>query len=161
MIGRNKSINYFREKRQLELKINQDTAQTILNNISLTRDLSKLICALLYWCEGSKQNLVKFTTSDPNLAKTFLKHLRMGFDVDEDKFRALMHLHQYHNEATQKELWHKVTGIPTSQFNKTYWKANTSKNIHLGYPGCLAITYLNAKIAKEILAIYTEFAKVF
>ncbi len=158
VLGQQNSIAYFRLKRAIESIKNKRLARDTIKSIETSKNFSKLICSILYWCEGSKQNLVRFTSSDPVLAQTFLKHLRNGFDIDEGKFRALMHLHQYHNELKQKNFWHQATNIPLNQFNRTFWKTNTGKNNRPNYPGCLAITYLNAKISKEIKEIYTEFS---
>lgn len=137
----------------------QNLANKTLKNIAFSRELSKLICALLYWCEGNKDKftVVKFTNSDPNLIIVFLRLLRDGFEIDESKFRILMHLHGYHNEQKQKFFWHKITKIPLSQFHKTYLKPNTGKRNHKDYPGCIALSYYDAKVAKELRAIYNSF----
>lgn len=68
-----------------------------------------------------------------------------------------MHLHQYHDEIKQKSFWQNITKIPINQFNRTYWKPHTGKNSRPDYPGCLAVTYLDAKVAKQIAAIYNTF----
>ncbi|MDP1723037.1 MAG: helix-turn-helix domain-containing protein [Candidatus Gottesmanbacteria bacterium] len=133
-------------------------ASCSLNKIPSSKELSQLFCSLLYWCEGSKnQNSLKFTNSDPQLIKLFLKFLRAGYTLEEKKFRALMHLHQYHNETKQRLFWQKITGIPKAQFNRSYMKPNTGKNMHKNYPGCLAITYYDSKVAKELTSLYNSF----
>lgn len=155
--GRLKSVAFFKKKSIKELHENKMLARNIIRSIKISKNLSKIVCSLLYWCEGSKSNLVKFTSSDPILMKAFLDHLRRGFEIDERKFRALMHLHQYHDETKQRRFWQQVTNIPTKQFNRTFWKSNSGKNVHPDYPGCLAVTYLSAKVAREIGAIYNVF----
>lgn len=133
-------------------------ARYSLNKVPSSKELSQLFCALLFWCEGSKSNnSLKFTNSDPQLIKLFLKLLRVGYTLDEKKFRALMHLHAYHNETKQRRFWQKITGIPKGQFNRSYMKPNTGKNKRKNYPGCLAITYYDSKVAKELSALYNSF----
>lgn len=133
-------------------------ARFSLNKIPSSKELSKLFCALLFWCEGSKSNnSLKFTNSDPQLIKLFLKLLRAGYTIDEKKFRALMHLHQYHNETRQRHFWQEITGIPKEQFNRSYMKPNTGKNKRKNYPGCLAIAYYDSKVAKELASLYNSF----
>lgn len=161
ILGQYKSRLVFAQKREQQDKKRQKLVEQILSKIELSQELCKLCCALLYWCEGNKgrDTLVRFTNSDPFLIKTFLSLLRKGFNIDESKFRALIHLHQYHNEQKQKVFWHGITEIPLSQFSRTYWKPNTGKRKHDNYPGCIAISYYDAKIAKELTAIYNTFVQ--
>ncbi len=139
-------------------EINQFYKELVLKDlykIRPTKGIYKLICSLLFWCEGSKNfSHVRFTNSDPTLIKLFLFTFRRGFNIDESKLRILMHLHDYHDENIQKEFWSKTTEIPLSQFLKTYHKPHTGKNIHENYPGCIALYYYGSKVAKELQAIY-------
>ena len=133
-------------------------AQNEISNIPISRELFKLYSALLWWCEGNKETTyIRFTNSDPTMIQNFLYVLRSGFDLDESKFRGLMHLHQYHNEKIQQEYWSNITNIPLRQFNSSFIKVNTGKRKKQNYPGCIAICYYDAKIAKELEAIYNAF----
>lgn len=147
------------EQRQIKQNLRFKQVNQLLSNIKITKDLAKLCCSLLYWCEGNKDNdtSLRFTNSDPKLIRTYLSLLRLGFNITESKFRVLMHLHQYHNEERQKDFWFKTTNIPNNQFNKTYLKPNTGTRKHDNYPGCIAISYYDAEVAKEIMAIYNAF----
>ncbi|MBI3985013.1 MAG: hypothetical protein HY344_03690 [Candidatus Levybacteria bacterium] len=145
----------FREE-QKELAFGK--AYDEIKNIPISRELFKLYSALLWWCEGNKEtSYIRFTNSDPTMIQNFLYVLRSGFNLDESKFRGLLHLHQYHDEKTQQEYWSNITNIPLRQFNSSFRKANTGKRKKLGYPGCIAICYYDAKIAKELEAIYNAF----
>lgn len=93
------------------------------------------------------------------MVKTFLKLLRSTFILDEKKFRALVHIHEYHNEKEIKAFWSKVTGIPLTQFNKSYLKTHTKKIIRKNYKGTISIRYYDYKIALELSFIYNIFAK--
>jgi len=44
-----------------------------------------------------------------------------------------------------------------SQFQKSFQKQNSGKRKHEDYQGCIAVTYYDAKIAKELEAIYNAF----
>lgn len=147
-----------RSKDQERLKLTKD----LLSNIELTKEHLKLLCSLIYWCEGYKKDdtYIRFINSDPSLIKVFLHLLRNSFEVDESKFRIGMHLHEYHNEKRQKEFWSEITNIPTTQFNKTYLKPHTGKRIRESYPGCISLSYYNANIAREIQAIYNAYASL-
>jgi transcriptional regulator with XRE-family HTH domain len=113
----------------------------------------KVICALMYWCEGAKDYSygVGFTNSDPRLVCTFLYLLRRSFSIDEKKFRPCVHLHQYHNQRKQIQFWSQATNIPEEQFIKLFLKKNTGKRVRKNYQGCIAIRYHNADTAKQLL----------
>lgn len=70
-----------------------------------------------------------------------------------------MHLHEYHIEKKQKNFWEKVTEIPAKQFHRSYLKPNTGKRKRLNYPGCVTVTYYNARVAKELATIYNAFVQ--
>jgi hypothetical protein len=118
----------------------------------------RIFCALLYWCEGSKHKRVgsvSFMNSDPKMIKYFLYTLRKSFNLDEKKFRGLIHLHEYHDPQKQLDFWSKITKIPKKQFNNPYLKSHTGKNKRSNYPGCLSIRYYDNKIYKELIFIIT------
>ncbi len=125
-----------------------------LNKVELTQEVSRLICAMMFWCEGAKDStMIDFINSDPKLIQTFVRLFRNAFKVDESKFRILMHLHEYHDEPRQKAFWSKVTSIPPSQFCKTYIKPHTGKTQRVNYPGCIHVRYYDAHIAKQLLTL--------
>lgn len=159
ILGQYKSIQIARKRRMLQQLILTNEANELLSRILITPEIHKLCCALIFWCEGAKDSrLVKFTNSDPSLIKLFLDLLRIGFNINESKLRILMHLHEYHIEEKQKIFWKKITEIPFSQFHRSYLKPNTGKRKRLNYPGCVSVSYYDAKVAKELATIYNAFA---
>jgi len=122
----------------------------------------KVECALLYWCEGTKyqdNTSVSFINADPEMIRYFLHVFRRSFRPDEKKFRALVHLHEYHNIEKQLRFWSKVTGIPRNQFNKSYLKEHTGKNKKDNYPGCISIRYSDVKIYRELIFMINKIVK--
>lgn len=160
IIGQYKSQQIKRRKRKkLQSQYRRKTLKE-LSVIKFSREFYKLTSALLFWCEGAKnQSCVEFINSDPLMIETFLRLLRFAFELDERKFRILMHLHEYHQEEKQKEFWSKITKIPENQFTKTYWKPHTKKRKRENYPGCIRISYYDAHIARQLYAWYNNFAK--
>ena len=159
--GREKGLQIMKAKRELEKSNMDKEAQILLKSINFKDEkLAKLIAALVFWCEGGKRTLscLYFTNSDSKLIKLFLKCLRLGFKIDEKKFRCLMHLHNYHNEKTQLEYWSKATGIPKNQFTKTFLKKHTEIRKRKNYQGCLSVRYYNARVARTLDAIYHAIA---
>ncbi|MBU1083026.1 helix-turn-helix domain-containing protein [Patescibacteria group bacterium] len=149
----NAEREYFFRKAAKLLDKNLDT---------ISKDEAKLYTALLYWCEGTKStdNLIKFANSDPKLVKFFLTVFRRGFDLQLKKFRAMMHLHEYHIENRQIKFWAKITGIPTKQFYRSYQKPHTGKRIKPDYPGCITINYYDKIVAREIFGLIKAFGQI-
>ncbi len=161
-IGRNKANNTRHLKKIELIKNSKIWAQKVLKSTPLTSNLAQIYCSLLYWAEGGKftVNRLEFTNSDPTMISTFLKLLRIGFKIDEDKLRVNIHIHEYHNDLKQKSFWSKTSGIPLHKFNKSYLKPHTKKVIRKNYQGCARICYHSGEVAKKIRALYLEFSKI-
>lgn len=160
VLGQYKSVLLKRKLKDLRRQADETKAHEIVKNLSLSKEHIKLCCALMWWCEGNKNSsFLRFTSSDVTLIRNYLSLLRKGFILDESKFRVLVHLHAYHNDYKQKMFWSQVTQIPLSQFNKSFQKINTGKRTRENYPGCIALTYYDVRIAKELEALYNEFTK--
>jgi|WetSurMetagenome_2_1015567.scaffolds.fasta_scaffold58930_3 hypothetical protein len=160
VLGQYKSSVVIREKtRQRKLQINEE-AVALLKRIKPNAELDALLCSILYWAEGSKHcSLVSFTNSDPEMISIFLKLFRSAFELDESKFRCLVHIHEYHNDEEEKLYWSNITAIPVSQFNKSYHKPHTGKRKKLDYHGTISIRYYDSRIAVKINSLYNMFAK--
>lgn len=158
ILGQYKTVLLKREQKLLSEKKYYEEALKLLQNLQLSKEIIKLTCALLWWCEGNKNSsFVRFTNSDSTLITNFIFLLRNGFDIDESKFRVLIHIHKYHNDDEQKIYWSEITGIPIAQFHKSYQKMNTGIRSKENYQGCIALTYYDVRIAKELEAIYNAF----
>ncbi len=129
-------------------------ARDLLSDFSINKNIAFLVASLSYECEGGKSNfgVMEFTNSDPVLIKIFLHTLRKSFTLDESKFRVVMHLHGYHDEAKEKSFWSKVTAVPEIQFTKTFNKKESAINIKEGYRGCVQIKYFDVRIKRTLLA---------
>jgi len=156
--GRQRGIESSRTKKRVEENMTLISVRSALGALSFDPLQSKAVCALLYGCEGSKveSGRVVFVNSDPQLVRFFLRFFRQAFLVDEKKFRALVHIHGYHDEKKQVRFWSGVTGIPESQFTQSYRKKNGGKNIREGYQGCVSVRYNDVKVQREILLLYKE-----
>ncbi len=147
--------NVIRNQRTTKEITAKEDARTMLFGKSFDNTTIKVICALLYACEGKKSPYsgVSFANSDPHLMKLFLHTLRSSFCLDERKFRVQIHVHSYHNKNVQILFWSKVTGVPMSQFIKPYEKKNSGSNKKEGYPGCANVRYHDVTISRELRAI--------
>ncbi|NCO23178.1 response regulator transcription factor [Candidatus Kuenenbacteria bacterium] len=156
-----KSSLSWQKKRAESKKQFKVLALKTINKIKKDPNHLKIYCALLYWCEGGKNDkeAVRFINSDPALIKTFIGLFRKVFQVDEKKFCILLHVHEYHDEEKQKNFWSSLTKIPKKQFFKVFYKQHTKKRIREGYPGCVAIYYYNIKIARELRMLSKVFSE--
>jgi len=159
ILGQYKSIQIARNKRQARQKIIDSTTRRIVSKIPKSKNVFKMIASILFWTEGGKStdNYVYFMNSDPKMVALFVYLLRNSFTLDESKFRAMMHVHEYHNEKFQLNFWSKITNIPTNKFSKSYLKPHTNKRIRVGYQGCIRIRYYDTKIALELRSLYNTF----
>lgn len=150
--GRLRSIETAKKKQKIILD-DIDQNCTVLKNKNYSKDEYKLFLALLYWGEGAKTgNRLVFINSDSEMIRTYLWLFRNSFVVNEDKFRARIHLHNYHNQTEMINFWSKVTAIPKTNFS-VYNKPNTGINKKPGYKGCLSIQYGDSRIRKEVFLI--------
>ncbi len=160
IVGRKKAIITIKKKKKEELlEINNNC--NVLRDKKYDRDDYKLFLALLYWGEGVKtKNDFSFINSDTNMIKVFLFLLRNSFLINESKFRARLHLHDYHNKNDMINFWSKITGIGKNKFS-IYNKPHTGINKKPNYKGCLSVRYKDSKIFKEVFVIVERIVKKF
>jgi len=154
------SLTWQKKRAVVRQKLEKKTLEA-LRGVKIDKRQNKIYCGLLFWCKGAKETKygLRFINSDPELIQTFLGLLRKAFDIDENKFRICLHLHQYHDDKKQKRYWSEIAKIPEGQFIKIYRKPNTGKRLRKDYPGCASIYYYDVKVARELCAIYKVFAK--
>ncbi len=157
-LGRVRASETKRKKRERFEKLLREKALKLITSTDITKNHLRLFCALLFWCEGTKDTRggIYFSNSDPSLVGTFLKLLRSSFNIQEEKLRVSLHLHEYHSPQKQILFWSKITGIPTSQFIKPYQKPHTGKRVKKDYPGCVSIRYFDSLLARELSALAQE-----
>lgn len=161
IFGQYKASQTWKKKRQQAINQQNQKVLTPLSKIKFDSGIYKLLCSFLFWTEGGKStdSYVYFINSEPKMVTTFLRLLRLSFPIQEEKLRALVHIHEYHNEPKIKEFWSKITKIPLSQFTKSYNKPNTKKRIRPGYKGSIRIRYYDSKIALELRSFYNMFVE--
>ena len=129
--------------------------RTLVNKKST---FAKLICGLLYLCEGAKYPSSKqmiFGSTDPRMIKTFLCLLRNNFPIDEKRIRCRI-MHRYDQDDKQlNRYWAHVTQIPLSQFYKHYRDKRTKGSITKkpDYKGVCAVQYNSVDLQYELQLI--------
>ena len=114
----------FNENKKRQLVI--DLAKKDFTNISF--DQLKLIGIILYLGEGAKtrRGIVAVANSDPSVIKIMVRFLKEVCCVPENKLRGHIHTFLHADIDKTEKYWSKVTGIPRSQFYKTYAKPSSA-----------------------------------
>ena len=114
---------------------------------------SVLIAAVIYWCEGAKKDF-SFINSDPMLVATFLRSLRRGFNLSNDRFTISLRIYEDLDKDKSVKFWSKVTGIHLDK--KISVKIlKGSKHGKLKHGMCRVRIKKGNLIQKEIFAITT------
>ncbi|MBU6231138.1 MAG: hypothetical protein KGI45_03950 [Patescibacteria group bacterium] len=129
-------------------------ALRLLNTLQDANRIRLIILAMIYQCEGSKNDIVvRFTNSDPSMIRLFVTMFRSVFKIDETKLKIRMHIHDYHDEKELKEFWSTTSMIPIERFSKSFRKFSNHTYEKIGYKGCVHVSYHDAHIARIILAV--------
>lgn len=81
----------------------------------------------LYWGEGGKtQGTARIANSDPAVIKTMMNFFRNVCNIHEERFRAHIHTFAHCDTIQAEHYWSKVSGIPLTQFYKTYQKQSSA-----------------------------------
>lgn len=159
------------DARKRALKTNENKRSEILKSINInctalknpkkhSKDLLKIYLSLLFWGEGSKkERRLTFTNSDPKMIVSYLYLLRKSFNIDESKFRAVIHLHPYHNYGEMLKFWVDVTKIKNSNIT-IYKKKNSGIRKSKNYKGCISVRYYDVNILDELFIIIERFKKL-
>jgi transcriptional regulator with XRE-family HTH domain len=98
-----------------------------------------ILGSMAYWAEGSKtkDSIVKFTNTEPELILLVLRWLKEICGVPEYKLRFHIRIHPGEDSSTVERFWSDLTRIPKSQFYRTTLKLSgsggrTSKKLRYG-----------------------------
>ena len=119
----------------------------------LTQEELWLAGVMLYWAEGSKKQNVTFSNSDASAVCLMMKWFREICHVPEGRFRLRLHLHSGQDEASMKAFWSGITGLPLSQFGKSYVKKEgTGHRKNTLYMGTIQVRVSNSNLLHTIQA---------
>lgn len=123
-IERRRRSRLFNEQAKRQIII--DTAKKDYRHISL-KEL-RLVGIILYLGEGGKatRGMVRLANSDPAIIKIMMRFFREICKVSDSKFRASIHTFTHADVKKTEKYWSKISGIPRSQFFKTYTKPSSA-----------------------------------
>jgi transposase-like protein len=116
------------KRRNSRIKNEEDKRQIVIDGAgrdikSISKSELKIIGSIFYWAEGGKRRgMARVANSDPIMIKLMMRFFREVCEVKEAKFRCHIHTHSHLNVSKCLSYWSEVTGIPISQFYKTYSK---------------------------------------
>lgn len=162
------------ERRRLTRLSNEDTirAKQIQDASEEVFNLSKkelfIIGVMLYWAEGgkTKRGLVRVANSDPKIIQIMMKFFRIICEVPESKFRGHIHIHSHMAKEKAEVFWSEISGIPVSQFFKTYSKPSKASlgkkdSIPFGtFEICICDTRLFLRIKGWMNGIYDKLMQI-
>jgi hypothetical protein len=156
-----RSARTVHQKKLHRLKTIEDDERSRLSATKLNLFQKRLLCAMIYWCEGAKRDTsIKFTNSDPALVSLFVGLLREIFELDESKFRVIVHIHEYHLDDEQKKFWSNVTKIPLTQFFRSYQKPHTGISKKENYQGCICVNYFDSNVSRHLLSLARQYMEL-
>lgn len=120
--------------------------------------LGKLICGILYLCEGAKYPSTRgliFGNSDPEIIKCFLDLLRRFFNIIEGRLRCRIMCRCDQNIKELKKHWSRLTKIPLKQFFKTTPDKRTrgKPTLKENYKGVCSVQYPSTALQFELQSI--------
>jgi hypothetical protein len=117
----------------------------------------------LYAGEGAKTpGAVSMANTNPLLLRLFIDWLRRNFDIDEDRLRARLYLHQGLDVDEATAYWSAATSIPERQFQRPYRAVADPSRRHTKHErGCLTIVYhcslTHRRVMASVAAITSRF----
>ena len=77
---------------------------------------------MLYWAEGARaRNCLRFTNSDPEMVRFFVRFLRERFEIEDEAFSLTCNLFADHLDRQHEieEFWLDVSRLPKSCLRKS------------------------------------------
>ncbi len=149
------------EKRRNSRLLNETTKRNLIINEAaktiqkLDKETLRILGTGLYWGEGAKtyRGMLRLSNSDPAVIMMTMRYFREVCGVEDHRFHAQIHIHSVEAVAKAEEYWSKITGIPKSQFYKTYAiKSKSSKNIRTTIPlGTINVGVCDTKLLLRTL----------
>jgi len=157
-IGRPLAAKLLREKMEKWKKGIQEKVKNFGRLPMQNPEIGKLLCGVLYLCEGAKypaSRFLHFGNSDPKIISFFLRLLRKFYNIDENKLRLSIAYRFDQNYDNLKRYWSKLTLIPKSKCLKSKPDVRTKGKPTLkeDYRGVCRIIYYDTTLQFELQSI--------
>ena len=103
--------------------------QKVAYDIENSKDPEFVAGFYLYWGEGTKsaEYSIAITNTDPAIIKCFIEWLSK-FGIVPENLKIKLHIYSDQNEKELKIFWSNTTGIPITNYYKSYQKTASSKS---------------------------------
>jgi hypothetical protein len=119
---------------------------------------------MLYWAEGDKcRNHVRFSNSDPEMVRLFVRFLRKYFSVRDDEIRITCNLFADHLERQQEieRFWLDTAGLPPASLRRStvnrYSKYSKKKRCNKLPYGTCRVTVSRTRVVQSIYGAIQEY----
>ena len=128
-------------------------------------EVNKLICGVLYLCEGAKYPSSRYLylgNSDPKIISFFINALRRCYKIDENKLRFSIGYRWDQNFQKLRNYWSKITKIPRSKCLNSIPDIRTKgkPTLRKNYMGICRIIYYSTALQFELQSIGETIIKV-
>lgn len=128
------------------------------------RDALHVAGCMLYWAEGGKaRNQLRFSNSDPEMARFFVRFLRTYFDVALPSIRVTCHLFADHLDRQREieQFWLEKLGLPPESLCKSvvnvYSRHSKRKRLNMLPYGTVRITVSRTAVTQHIFGAIQEY----
>ena len=143
----------------------REIAQEEGRQLAQRREALHVAGCMLYWAEGAKdRNQIRFTNSDPEMARFFVKFLHMYFNLQDEDIKVTCNLFADHI-ARQREIeqfWLDTLDLPPSSLCKStvnvYSKYSKKKRINKLPYGTCRVVVSRTRIVQSIFGSIQEYA---
>jgi transcriptional regulator with XRE-family HTH domain len=142
-----------RQKMEAELEVAKAEAGEFVGHLS-ERDLTMFALGL-YAGEGSKtKGAVGLANTNPAYLRLFVTWLRRYFDIDEQRVRGKIYLHQGRDIDAATRFWSSVLDVPVEQFTKPYRAVvDPTRRLTKHELGCATVRYSCSHTLRRLLAM--------
>lgn len=142
-----------RVRKEAELERCRTEAEQWIGELS-DRDLL-MFGAALYVGEGAKteRSALRGANTSAPVMRSYLRWLRSFFDIDEDRLRARLYLHEGLDLDAATAFWSEQLAIPIEQFQQPHRPA-ASRDAPIKHPyGCATVIYSSLSIHRRVMAL--------
>jgi hypothetical protein len=137
-----------------------NSAQRVLDSLTINDDLIDLAFAMLYLGEGTKSRGTSIASSDPMILRFILISLERVYNLDRATIRCELHLRMDQDEDTMKQYWSEQLNIPIEQFKYVAFdKRSEGRTTYEHYKGVCLLQCGNIAIQRKLISLYNLFCE--
>jgi len=162
VFARTKAVEWHHEDKKIRVANVEKSAKKMLDSLDMKETtFTELALAFLYLGEGSKNNdSTSIGTSDPRIAKFFVRCLMKIYDVPKEKIKCYLHLRADQNPEKLKRYWSRELGLLPSNFGKASLDKRTlGKPTYLHYKGVCLMGCGRVDIQRRLMYIANGFCE--